>query len=158
MKILVMSDSHRNISSMLSTAGQVKPDVIIHLGDHIIDARELQRQYPEPVYYSVPGNCDSASAGEAEMLLTLDGVLIFLTHGHRYSVKSSLQPLIEAARGRGAALALFGHTHNALVRQLPGLWLLNPGQMAGYGGAMYASYGIINTGNGLFDCGIVYRA
>ena len=141
---------------MLYAAVQVKPDAVIHLGDHISDARELQRQYPDADYYTVPGNCDSSAAGETEMLVTLDGVRVFLTHGHRYGVKSGLHTLIETARNRGAALALFGHTHRALVRQLPGLWLMNPGQMARHGSGLPASYGILSVNNGSFDCGVEY--
>lgn len=156
MKLLVISDSHRNISRMLYAAGQTKPDVIIHLGDHISDAIELQQQFPEAIYHMVKGNCDMWSAGETEYSIVFDNVRVFITHGHKYGVKNGLNALIDCARGNDAALALYGHTHQALIRQIPGLWLLNPGQMARHDGSAPASYGIVEIRNGKFDCGIEY--
>ena len=154
-KLLVMSDSHQNISRMLYAAGKTKPDVIIHLGDHISDARELQRLFPDAMYHMVKGNCD-ASAGENELLLDFGGVRVYMTHGHIHGVKRGLDSLTGAALRRDAALALYGHTHKAQIRQTPGLWLMNPGQMERHDGKHPASYGIIAIGNGSFDCGIEY--
>ena len=156
MKLLVMSDSHRNISRMLYASQQTMPDMIIHLGDHISDALELQRQFPDAIYYMVKGNCDAYEGGASELFLSLDGVRIFMTHGNSYGVKRGLGALSNEARRREADLALYGHTHQSLIRQMPGLWLMNPGQMERHGGVRIASYGIVSINGGKFECKIEY--
>lgn len=60
-------------------------------------------------------------------MVELEGVKILLCHGHRYHVKSTLLPLYLAARENGVRLALFGHTHTALLEEKDGITLLNPG-------------------------------
>ena len=154
--LLVVSDSHGNVSRMYYAAEKVNPDVIIHLGDHISDAYELQRQYPGPIYYMVKGNCDEYSSGEAEMLLDIDGVSIYITHGHRYKVKSGLALLRYRSLEKGAVLALYGHTHQALIEETPDLWLMNPGQMEKHNDKIPASYGAVTIKNGTFTCNIEY--
>ena len=69
---------------------------------------------------------------------TLDGVKFFLTHGHRYSVKYTLDALLNAAYFAGADMVLFGHTHRAMR-------VVNPGT-AGVGAA--CTYACIETENG----------
>ena len=156
MKILVLSDSHHITGYMLRAVEQIRPDVIIHLGDRISDARKLQSLHPEPEYHMVCGNCDPEAEDDMEQLLTLGGARVFLTHGHRYGVKSGLQMLIDKARRSEADVALFGHTHIALLRQLPGLWLMNPGQMLRHDSEVPASYGVVKIENGEPICGIGY--
>ena len=155
-KLLVVSDSHENVSRMCYAAEKTKPDVIIHLGDHISDAYGLQRQYPGPVYYMVKGNCDDYSSGESEMLLDIDGVSIYITHGHRYKVKSGLSLLRYGALEKGAVLALYGHTHQALIEETPGLWLMNPGQMEKHNNKKSATFGVVTINGGMFTCNIEY--
>ena len=157
MKLLVLSDSHRTMKHMRYAAENTGPDAIIHLGDHISDALELQRQFPQIAFYMVNGNCDIHSAGKNELLLEFDGVVVFVTHGHKYGVKSGQSALINAARDRGAALALFGHTHQVLLEQAPGgLWLMNPGQMMRHDNIAPASYGVVTIEGGELSCGIGY--
>ena len=156
MKLLVMSDSHGNISRMRYAVEREMPDVIIHLGDHISDARELRGMYPEPACYMVKGNCDVNMAGETELFLNLGGVPVFITHGHRYSVKSGLGPLFKRARELQAAIALYGHTHQDMIWQASGLWLMNPGQMLRHDSIVPASYGVIVIEGGAFDCRLEY--
>ena len=154
MKLLVFSDSHRNIDRMLFAAKQINPDAIIHLGDHISDARELQMRLPEMICYMVTGNCDSQSSGKSELFLPLEGTNIFLTHGHNYGVKRGLTALKDKARAMGADLALYGHTHRAALQNEHGLWLMCPGQMERHDNVQAASYGIVRIENGSFECGI----
>ena len=58
MKILVLSDSHSALRFMRSCVDAVKPDAIIHLGDHYDDAQALAEEYPHIPIHAVPGNCD----------------------------------------------------------------------------------------------------
>ena len=61
---------------------------------------------------------------------------LYLTHGHRHSVKSTLGSLLRDARASGAAAVLYGHTHQPdCHREEDGLWVLNPGSCGYYGGS-----------------------
>ena len=139
MKILVLSDSHSALSFMRLCIDRVKPDTVIHLGDHYDDGETMAREYPHVRFYLVPGNCDRyrASSILPETLVeSVGGAKLYMTHGHLHRVKSGMDGLITAARQRGAAAALFGHTHSPLCEQLDdGLWLLNPGSCGYYGGS-----------------------
>ena len=54
---------------------------------------------------------------------------MFLTHGHRYQVNFGLQTLEEAARLRGADIAMYGHTHVPMINQGKDVTILNPGSL-----------------------------
>jgi len=155
MKLLVISDTHHKTDLMQYAAAQCKPDAILHLGDHISDAYELRRQFPAAALYAVKGNCDFQLGADTELLLTFEGVNIYMTHGHMFGVKSGLTSLIEGARRVRAGLALYGHTHKAALRQESGLWLMNPGQMERHDSSRAASYGIVNIDGDAFQCDIV---
>ena len=47
MKILVLSDSHSAISFMRQCMDSVRPDAVIHLGDHYDDGEVLAEEYPQ---------------------------------------------------------------------------------------------------------------
>ena len=47
MKILVLSDSHSTLSFMRRCIDAVKPDAMIHLGDHFDDGRAMAEEYPQ---------------------------------------------------------------------------------------------------------------
>lgn len=139
MKILVFSDSHSGLSFMVRCVQAVKPDALIHLGDHFDDGQALAARFPELPCYQVPGNCDRyrCPPGQPEVLrLELEGVVLYLTHGHLHGVKSGIGRLLASARESGADGVLYGHTHRAdCRRELGGLWVLNPGSCGGYGGS-----------------------
>lgn len=138
MRILVVSDSHSALSFMLNCAQVLKPDVIIHLGDHYDDGEVLRDSCPNARVYLLPGNCDRyrAPTWVPEILTdTLGGLKFYMTHGHRHSVKSTLGPLLRDARAAGCSIVLYGHTHSAYCHQEEdGLWVMNPGSCGYYGG------------------------
>ena len=150
MKLLVFSDSHRALGTMYDAVEREQPDAVLHLGDHLGDAEDLETAFPEVEFYCVPGNCDYFTVGPQSLTLELDGVRMFLTHGHLFGVKSGPERLALEARRVGAQIALFGHTHRALLEQREdGLWLMNPGAC----GAGRSEYGeIITDGRGGFAC------
>ena len=156
MKLLVMSDSHRNIGHMLLAVEQTNPDAILHLGDHIGDAMKLNQRLPNATVYMVKGNCDPSAAGKDTILLPIEGVKILMTHGHIFGVKTGLAALVERAAQQEADLALFGHTHRGLIQNTHGLTLMNPGQMERHDNNRTASYGIVTVADGKFDCEIGY--
>ena len=109
MKILVMSDSHSALRFMHTCIRAVQPDVMIHLGDFYEDARTVAEDYPHIPLVHVPGNCDRyrITPGEPEIIVTkIDGVKMYLTHGHLHGVKMTLGNLLREARKSGAASAL----------------------------------------------------
>ena len=138
MKILVLSDSHSSLRFMFRCVAVVKPDAIVHLGDYFDDGQALHEDFPGIPFYQVPGNCDRyrCPPGQPEILIhKIGGVLLYMTHGHKHSVKSYLGSLVRDARRSGAAAALYGHTHVPDVhREDDGLWVLNPGSCGYYGG------------------------
>ena len=148
MKILVLSDSHSTLSFMRRCIDAVKPSVILHLGDHYDDGQAMQEEYPGIVFYQVPGNCDRyrCRPDQPEILIPrIGGVDIYMTHGHRHSVKSYLGALLRDARKAKAQAVLYGHTHVPdCHREEDGLWVLNPGACGSSGG----SVGLIEAENG----------
>jgi putative phosphoesterase len=126
-KLAVFSDSHGRCDGMLRAIRAWSPDLILHLGDHSRDAAFLKEQFPQTPLRAVRGNCDPASdIPEADFFL-VGSVPVFMTHGHRYGVKTGLTPLLNAAHFSGARLVLFGHTHRAENFQTAGMYVLNPG-------------------------------
>jgi len=127
MLIAVFSDTHGHTGPMHRAILRHRPDMVLHLGDHARDAEELAELFPGLDVRSVRGNCDLACPAPESLQFEAEGVSIFMTHGHRYSVKFTLDSLLNAAHFSGAKLALFGHTHCAEYRNYGDLALLNPG-------------------------------
>lgn len=140
MRVLVVSDSHSGLSYMRQWAKLLKPQVMIHLGDYFEDAQVLAGDWPGSRLIQVPGNCDlyRMLAKEPEIrVVKLEGVTVYLTHGHRHGVKSSPAGLVVEARKAGADVALFGHTHQRVCWQTEdGMWVMNPGSCGSFGGSV----------------------
>lgn len=139
MKVLVLSDSHSTLSFMRRCIDKVKPDLMIHLGDHYDDGVAMKEEYPHIPLYQVPGNCDRyrCDPNTVEILIPrIAGVTVYMTHGHRHKVKLYLGALLQDARASKADLVLYGHTHVPDCHQEEdGLWVLNPGSCGYYGGS-----------------------
>ena len=139
MKILVLSDSHSTLSFMRQCIRSVKPDAVVHLGDHFDDGAAMQEEFSISRFYQVPGNCDKYRiyTPVAETLVEkVCGVRLFMTHGHIHRVKIGLGALIADARRTGVQAVLFGHTHQSVCYQEEdGLWVVNPGSCGYFGGS-----------------------
>ena len=156
MKILVLSDSHSALRFMYACMAAVKPEAVVHLGDHYDDGLTLAEDHPSVRFYQVPGNCDRyrCPPGIPEILITrVLGVELYMTHGHKHNVKLTQTSLLGDARASRVQAVLYGHTHVAdCRREADGLWVLNPGS-CGYGGG---SAGLIEVKNGkILDCRII---
>lgn len=127
MKILVVSDTHRQINKVMNILSD-NPDVtnVIHLGDLVRDAEDIQEHFPDKIYHKIQGNNDLFSFAKPEMLLCLCGHNIFATHGHAYGVRGGVSLLAKKAADIGCDLALFGHTHNFADETVLGVRCLNP--------------------------------
>ena len=147
MKILVLSDSHSGLRFMRDCIKWVRPDAVIHLGDHYDDAQALAQEYPHLVFHQVPGNCDRYRCpNNTPQILSypIGGVRFYMTHGHCHHVKQGLWALLLDARKAGAQIVLYGHTHLADCHtEEDGLWVLNPGSSGSYSG----SAGIVQIEN-----------
>ncbi|MDO4972855.1 MAG: YfcE family phosphodiesterase [Eubacteriales bacterium] len=123
----VFADTHTNTARMLEAVRTLRPDVLIHLGDHDRDAEALRRTFPELPLHVVRGNCDILGNTPERLVVELGPVKAFCTHGHLYSVDWSFDYLVYAAQEAGAKLALCGHTHEAANLEIGGVQVLNPG-------------------------------
>ena len=145
MKILVLSDSHSTLSFMRLCIDRVKPDRIVHLGDHFDDGQAMAEEYPQIPLVQVPGNCDRYRCPpfHPEILIQrVGGVSLYMTHGHKHRVKQEISTLLRDARDSTVSAVLYGHTHVPNCYQEPdGLWVLNPGSCGYYGGTV----GLIET-------------
>lgn len=130
MRILIISDTHRYLGhyyEMLERTGPV--DQILHLGDVEGDEEEICATAGCPVAF-VAGNNDYFSRNDKEKELTLDGVRIFMTHGHNYGVSMGNERLLAEGISRKVDVALYGHTHRPCVEKVNSLYLVNPGSLS----------------------------
>lgn len=145
-KAIVFSDSHGELRYMLQAVDRELPDMILHLGDHDADAAELGAEYPLLPMLVVRGNCDWTDTPRY-LVTVIEGVRIFLCHGHTYGVKEGLMRAIYAALEKQADVLLFGHTHEPFCGEAEGgeLKLLNPGTC---GPTYDPTYGILELDKG----------
>lgn len=140
MRILVLSDSHSTLSVMRLAIDRLRPDMILHLGDHYDDGEVMHEEYPHIAFYQVPGNCDRYRCPQwaSEILvIPVGGVKLYMTHGHRHYVKQTLSRLLADARAAGVDAVLYGHTHEPMCAREPdGLWVMNPGSCGYFGGSV----------------------
>ncbi len=148
MKILVLSDSHGNVSNMVRAVERECPRMLVHLGDCWRDGERLHDAFPDLPFYQVPGNCDCRPGEPAERLLFVEDKRILLCHGHTYGVKQSLLAAGYAAEEQRLDAFLFGHTHKPLVDRRGNTFFLNPGSIGDY---FHPCYGILTVENGRLD-------
>lgn len=144
MKILVLSDSHGNLSNVRKAVNQfgVNADIIVHCGDATKgEAQWLQDNCKNSMVVCVKGNCDFGSWLNTEEILNVDGLKILITHSHLYNTKYTLDNLSYKAEELGCQLVLFGHTHTATDATLGNVRLVNPGSASGYGPGAANFYG-----------------
>ncbi|NLG25140.1 MAG: metallophosphoesterase [Clostridiales bacterium] len=124
----VVSDSHGSLAAISRVAPLLAGvDAVAHLGDGAAEAPALQKLTGLPVY-SVAGNRDGGGAPN-ELVETLGGARVFLSHGHRSHVKATLLFLALRAQELEARVALYGHTHVPAVNWREGVLLVNPGAL-----------------------------
>lgn len=127
MLVAVVSDTHRSDSCIKSIKTLIKDaDILIHLGDNVEDAEELEREFKGEVYI-VAGNCDFSRKYPKDRLIDIEGKKIFMTHGDLYAVKMGLNSIYYKGREIEADIVLFGHTHQAMIERTNELILMNPG-------------------------------
>ncbi|HWR19292.1 MAG TPA: metallophosphoesterase [Clostridia bacterium] len=129
MNVGVISDTHGSDYAIRRALNALPHmDAWIHLGDHASDSRALSTANV-PVY-AVRGNCDFDLSAEVERVIMLQGVRLFLTHGHKYGVKQNVQTVFYRAEEFLCSAVLFGHTHVPLVEAWGSILGINPGSAA----------------------------
>lgn len=156
MKILAISDTHGKLNRVRDIFSKLRDiDLIVHAGDHYLDAEALGDEFRIPVV-TVKGNCDSGSGAKDYEIIEAECGNILVTHGHRYDVNYSLRNLMYLAEEHDCVAAIFGHTHCALSEEYDDIHFVNPGSLTlprdGSGG----TYAIIRTTEDSFDASIVY--
>lgn len=134
-RLAVFSDSHGNVPNLKHAIEWLSKDKLIDvyafLGDGVRDFESLEgtmkRLNPHALIYAVRGNNDFGIDCPQTIDIRLEGIGIMLTHGHQYAVKTSDVPLAQEAKANGCRIALYGHTHLPAIKEVNGVWLMNPG-------------------------------
>ncbi len=145
MKILVISDTHGEID-LAEKALKRHTDIktVIHLGDYFRDAQRLENIFSDVRFEYIYGNSDFMIGDTpAEKMLEFEGKKIFITHGHRYSVKWDYEKLEKKAVELNVDLLMFGHTHIAELIEKDKYILLNPGSISDPRGEQNESYAVL---------------
>ena len=150
----VFSDSHGDSRSLLALLGQMgRLSAVFFLGDIARDSDLLEAHLSSwaipPVFCAVRGNNDLASLLPDEILTELDGVRVYLTHGHLCRVRGGTAELVRRAKERGAQIALYGHTHEPYCAVEQGILVVNPGAAHPFGNRR-ARACVIEIENGRF--------
>ncbi|SER88829.1 metallophosphoesterase family protein [Psychrobacillus sp. OK032] len=140
MKILVMSDTHRDTETM----GRVLEhwtdvDAVIHCGDSELAATYFESK---PVHI-VRGNCDFDDGFPEEVVIDLGNEKILVVHGHKHQVKTTLMPLKYRAEEVQASIVCFGHSHLIGAEYQKGVLYINPGSLHKPRGRKEKSYAIV---------------
>lgn len=140
MRILVMSDTHGEVKSIDQVRQHVGTvDAIFHCGDSELDSSHASLDSA----FVVRGNCDWDSSFPEEVVTEINGVKIFMAHGHLLQVKSTMLPISYRAQEYNANLVLFGHSHLLGAEQIDGTVFVNPGSLELPRGRVEKSYAII---------------
>ncbi|MDN3018479.1 metallophosphoesterase [Paenibacillus sp. BSR1-1] len=126
-RVLVVSDSHGLTKELeiLRVRHLNDVDLMIHCGDSQLmpDDKSISG------YLTVMGNCDFGGGYPLDTTTEIAGRKFFITHGHRYSVKTSLMNLKYKAQEVNADIVCFGHSHVLGAEEIGGTLFLNPGSI-----------------------------
>ena len=145
LKVLVLSDSHGRVQTMLDLFSEGSYRAVIFLGDVVRDTETLYNLSGGVPVYRVKGNCDMLESAPEEQIIDIGGKLILICHGHRYGVKSGYAGFENAALASGVDCALCGHTHRQFYEKLGDVIIANPGSVAS------GNYGVLTVENDKID-------
>ncbi|GAA0324101.1 metallophosphoesterase family protein [Bacillus carboniphilus] len=153
MKIGVISDTHmpkqaKQLPSHL-LAGLNGVDLIIHAGDWTTLDVYHQLSSIAPVK-GVYGNVDPSEIKESfqsQLLLTILGKKIGVTHGHLGKKKTTPERAMDAFTSTHVDIVLFGHSHIPYHEKIGNTILFNPGSPTDKRFQPRYSYGILTIEN-----------
>ena len=129
MKVLIVSDTHRQNENFMQIMDQEEPvDLLIHCGD--IEGSEylISKRAGCPVYM-VAGNNDFFSDLPREKEFQIGKYKVWLVHGNTYCVSMGNEILKQEARDRGVDIVMYGHTHKPVVDRDRDVIAVNPGSL-----------------------------
>lgn len=130
MKVLVISDTHRQTDNFYKVVDKIGPiDMIIHCGDVEGSEYELEAASDCPIVM-VAGNNDFFSELPREEYLDIGPYKVWVTHGHTNYVSMGYERIKEEAIGRGVDVVMFGHSHRPLVDIDDEVIAINPGSLS----------------------------
>jgi len=134
---------------MKKIIGYENPDMIIHLGDYVSDAKKLSAFFGDVIM--VRGNNDYDNDVEFTKFVDICNIKIMLTHGHKFKVKNGVHRIKEMAAyaaENDAKTVMFGHTHEPYIRRFNGILVMNPGASINLSRKNYnPTYGIMQIEN-----------
>lgn len=146
MKLLIVSDSHGAENYFYKAVEAEKEGLygLIFLGDGADDFLAVRDYFPLLRFGAVRGNCDYFSSANFNYsdIFSVENKRIFYTHGHLYSAKQSIEPLISKAKTERADILLYGHTHSPHKEIIDGIFVMNPGSVK------MGRYGVLTIENG----------
>ena len=129
MKVLIVSDTHRQNDNFLQVMEQEEPvDLLIHCGD--IEGSEylISKRAGCPVHM-VTGNNDFFSDLPREKEFRIGRYKVWLVHGNVYGVSVGTRLLKQEAMDRGVDIVMYGHTHKPSVDRDGSVIAVNPGSL-----------------------------
>lgn len=132
-RVAVVSDTHgefRKLEQAVAQLGHV--DWLIHAGDYLRDAARVAAVLGvvQEHVIAVVGNCDFPLRAPEQAEVTIGGVRIWVTHGHHFGVKHTVDRIYYRARELGVRVAIYGHSHVPVLADDGGLLLFNPGSLS----------------------------
>lgn len=130
MRILIVSDTHRNNANYLRVIEKTGPfDLVIHCGD--VEGSELVISKAAGCRVEmVQGNNDFFSELPKEKEFMVGQYRVWLTHGHNYYIAMNSEMIKQEARDREIDIVMCGHTHKPVVDIGSDLTLINPGSIS----------------------------
>lgn len=129
MRILIVSDTHRNNENFLKVVEREAPlDLVIHCGD-AEGSEYLISKSAGCRTHIVMGNNDFFSDLPREDEFMIAGRKVWVTHGHNYYVSLGNETIKEIARQRGMDIVMYGHTHRPVIEEEADLTVINPGSL-----------------------------
>lgn len=149
MQILVISDSHGRYDTMRDVLlAHGDADMAIHCGDGEQDVTRFLEEFPgrRGWLHIVRGNCDHNDAVPTAMTFQLPyGHRAFVIHGHEQMYGDSTGRLVQLAKGQGADILFFGHSHVRSIQTVSNVLMVNPGSSAQPRDGLPASYVLLDV-------------
>ena len=149
MKIGIMGDTHGDTQVIRKILQMAPPvEMWLHTGDHAQDAYLLEKLAMVPVT-KVLGNCDyDSKLANIDEIFSLEGVKIWLTHGHRYMGHTRIGELAWWAKQLEVDMVVYGHTHIPMNKYYGDKLLVNPGSPSRPRGGSKPSFAILTLKEG----------
>lgn len=129
MKVIIVSDTHRQNENYFKVLKMHEPDMVVHCGDVEGSEYALTQAANCPVYM-VSGNNDFFSELPRELEFQIAEYKVWVTHGHNYYVSMGSERIKQEAKERGVDIVFYGHTHRPVVDISEDVIAVNPGSLS----------------------------